>query len=65
MSPHPVMYAVLQPNYDDFNECFWTSKCLSWGYHSLDDEAGIKASIQVGSGGGGSVDRRSIVRPRH
>jgi hypothetical protein len=32
-------------NYDDLNEAFWSPACLAWGYHSLDDEMGIAASI--------------------
>ena len=32
----PALRNSDRPNYDDFNEKFWTPACLDWSYHTLD-----------------------------
>lgn len=34
-----------RPNYDDLNEIFWDAKCLTFAYHCLDTEKGLRQSI--------------------
>jgi hypothetical protein len=34
-----------RPNYDDLNELFWKPECLSFAYHCLDTEKGLRQSI--------------------
>ncbi len=43
---HLVKNSV-RANYDDFNEMFWSPKCLAINYHTLDQEAGIQTIPRI------------------
>jgi hypothetical protein len=43
---HLVKNSV-RANYDDFNEMFWSPKCLAINYHSLDQEAGVQTVRRI------------------
>lgn len=36
-----------RPNYDDLNEIFWKPECLTFAYHCLDTEKGLRQSIPI------------------